>query len=115
MALYELGNSYLQAWGPKSADPKLAMAYYRSAAMLGDRDAQEQLGFLLSTGRQGVKKDLKEAAKWYRAAVKQDASSVGLSWIYKVSRSCSTEIAKKNSSCYGAVPGNYAGRDSVLG
>lgn len=102
-ALYELGNSYLQGWGPKQADVKLAMAYYRAAAGLGDRDAQErespsavlgghlthrplvcaELGFLLSNGKHGVKRDMKEAARWYRSAVAQGASDIGLSWIHK--------------------------------
>jgi hypothetical protein len=64
-------------------------------------DAQQELGFCYANGR-GCKKDLKEAAKWYRAAVglahlfvpvsvliaapfqaAQGASTVGLAWIYK--------------------------------
>ncbi len=63
-------------------------------------DAQQELGFCYANGK-GCKKDLKEAAKWYRAAVSlghlfvpvsvlivapqaaQGASTVGLAWIYK--------------------------------
>jgi hypothetical protein len=64
-------------------------------------DAQQELGFCYANGK-GCKKDLKEAAKWYRAAVglshlfapapvlivappqaTQGASTVGLAWIYK--------------------------------
>ena len=64
-------------------------------------DAQQELGFCYANGK-GCKKDLKEAAKWYRAAVgldhlfvpvsvlivsppqaAQGASTVGLAWIYK--------------------------------
>ncbi len=39
------------------------------AAKLGDADAQQELGFCYANGR-GCKKDRKEAAKWYRAAVR---------------------------------------------
>jgi len=38
------------------------------AARLGDPDAQTDLAFCLANGK-GCKKDRKEAAKWYRAAV----------------------------------------------
>lgn len=39
------------------------------ASELGDPDAQQELAFCLSNGK-GCKKDRKEAAKWYRAAVR---------------------------------------------
>ena len=72
------------------------------AAKLGDPDAQQELAFCYANGR-GCKKDRKEAAKWYRAAVRsthsfvymgaeaslicfqvaQGVSDVGLAWIYK--------------------------------
>ena len=42
--------------------------YYRVAARLGDPDAQQELAFCLLNGK-GCKKDKKESAKWYRAAV----------------------------------------------
>jgi hypothetical protein len=75
-------------------------SYYTVAARLGDADAQQDLGFCLANGR-GCKKDRKEAARWYRAAVSiskhilfysmpifvlqvaQGASDVGMAWIYK--------------------------------
>ena len=38
------------------------------AARLGDPDAQNNLAFCLANGK-GCKKDRREAAKWYRAAV----------------------------------------------
>jgi len=44
-------------------------SYYQVAARLGDMDAQQALAFCYANGR-GTKKDLKEAAKWYRAAVR---------------------------------------------
>jgi TPR repeat protein len=43
-------------------------SYYAVAARMGDADAQMDLAFCLANGK-GTKKDRKEAAKWYRAAV----------------------------------------------
>ncbi|KDQ54993.1 hypothetical protein JAAARDRAFT_134790 [Jaapia argillacea MUCL 33604] len=81
VAIYEVGQCFFQGWGvPK--DQKMAVNYYRTAAKLGDPDAQQDLGFCLANGK-GCKKDRKEAAQWYRAAVQQGASDVGLAWIYK--------------------------------
>lgn len=50
-------------------------SYYRVAANLGDADAQQDLAFCLANGK-GCKKDKKEAAKWYRAAVSPLSCSV---------------------------------------
>ncbi|KAH8834739.1 HCP-like protein [Flagelloscypha sp. PMI_526] len=81
VAIYEVGQCFFQGWGvPK--DKTMAVSYYRTAARLGDADAQNDLAFCLANGK-GCKKDRKEAAKWYRAAVKQGQSDVGLAWIYK--------------------------------
>ncbi|TFY51801.1 hypothetical protein EVG20_g10830, partial [Dentipellis fragilis] len=63
-------------------DQKMGVSYFQVAAKLGDADAQQELAFCLLNGK-GCKKDRKEAAKWYRAAVAQGASDVGLAWIYK--------------------------------
>jgi len=52
------------------------------AAQLGDGDAQGDLAYCLANGK-GCKKDKKEAARWYRAAVSQGQSDVGLAWIFK--------------------------------
>ena len=52
------------------------------AAKLGDGDAQADLGYCLANGK-GCKKDKQSAAMWYRAAVKQGQSDLGLGWIYK--------------------------------
>jgi len=57
-------------------------SYYKIAAELGDADAQMDLAFCLTNGK-GCKRDKKEAAKWYREAIKQGQSDVGLAWIYK--------------------------------
>jgi len=61
---------------------KPTQKYFLVAAQLGDMDAQQQLGFCYSNGK-GCKKDRKEAARWYRVAAEQGASTVGLAWIYK--------------------------------
>ncbi|EIW67970.1 hypothetical protein TREMEDRAFT_63854 [Tremella mesenterica DSM 1558] len=79
----EIGSAYLHGQGVKKSS-ETGMKYLRCAANLGDIGAQEQLGFLLSRGSGGVKKDMKEAAKWYRMAVDQGSGSVGLAWIYKM-------------------------------
>ena len=50
-----------------------AQQYYRVAARLGDPDAQQELAFCLEHGK-GCKKDKREAAKWYRAAVRLHCS-----------------------------------------
>jgi TPR repeat protein len=57
-------------------------SYYMVAAQHGDGDAQGDLGYCLANGK-GCKKDKKEAARWYRAAVSQGQSDVGLAWIFK--------------------------------
>lgn len=86
LAIFEVGQCYSKGWGVKE-DKKLAFVrdsefyyfgviaqhnaaqgYFQVAARLGDSDAQQELGFCYANGR-GCKKDKKEAAKWYRAAV----------------------------------------------
>ncbi|KDQ17561.1 hypothetical protein BOTBODRAFT_105679 [Botryobasidium botryosum FD-172 SS1] len=81
MAIYEVGQSFFHGWGVAS-DKKMAVSYYLVGARLGDLESQQELGYCYANGK-GCKKDLKESAKWYRAAVAQGASNVGLAWIYK--------------------------------
>ncbi|KAF7800316.1 hypothetical protein EIP86_011565 [Pleurotus ostreatoroseus] len=100
LAIYEVGQSFFRGWGVEK-DKKMAVVrplailyatrtslntnpqnYFQLAAKLGDPDAQQDLAFCLANGK-GCKKDRKEAAKWYRAAVAQGASDIGLAWIYK--------------------------------
>ena len=69
-------------WVGVTKDQKTGLSYYQVAARLGDGDAQGDLAFCLANGK-GCKKDKKEATKWYRAAVKQGQSDVGLVWRYK--------------------------------
>ncbi|ADV24902.1 hypothetical protein I315_02295 [Cryptococcus gattii Ru294] len=83
IGMFEVGNCFLGGIGVKKA-PDVALQYLRFAADLGDLAAQEQLGFVLSKGSNGIKKDMKEAAKWYRMAIAQGSSNtVGLSWVWK--------------------------------
>ncbi|EMD41354.1 hypothetical protein CERSUDRAFT_120480 [Gelatoporia subvermispora B] len=81
LAIYEVGQSFFRGWGVDK-DKKMGVSYFRVAARLGDPDAQQELAFCLANGK-GCKKDRKEAAKWYRAAVAQGASEIGLAWIHK--------------------------------
>jgi len=81
LAIYEVGQCFFHGWGVEK-DQQMGVSYYAVAARLGDPDAQHDLAFCLANGR-GCKKNRKEAAKWYRAAVAQGASDVGLAWIYK--------------------------------
>jgi len=50
------------------SDTYQSQSYFQVAARLGDPDAQQSLAFCLTHGK-GCKKDQKEAARWYRAAV----------------------------------------------
>jgi hypothetical protein len=68
VGIFEIANCFLDGVGVKKA-PDVALLYLRFAASRGDLQSQEQLGFLLSKGASGIKKDMKEAAKWYRMAV----------------------------------------------
>ncbi|THG93973.1 hypothetical protein EW026_g7397 [Hermanssonia centrifuga] len=81
LAIYEVGQSFFRGWGVEK-DKQMAVNYFRLAARLGDPDAQQDLAFCLANGK-GCKKDKKEAAKWYRDAVAQGVSDIGLAWIYK--------------------------------
>ncbi|MBQ0010139.1 MAG: sel1 repeat family protein [Ruminococcus sp.] len=53
---------------------QLAIPYFQSAGNKGNRSAQFYLGFCYSVG-QGVEKDCKESAKWYRLSAEQGDSS----------------------------------------
>ncbi|KAI9011536.1 hypothetical protein BC832DRAFT_519886, partial [Gaertneriomyces semiglobifer] len=81
LAIFELAMSFNQGWGvPKC---KTTAAYYLTiAAQLGDADAQQELGEFYLRG-DGVKRDKKMAAKWFREAEKQGARMVSMQWIWK--------------------------------
>jgi TPR repeat protein len=82
LALVELGACALEGAGqPRS--PDAALEALRMAACLGDASAQEQLGYLLSKGASSVRKDMREAAMWYRAALDGGANIPGIAWVWK--------------------------------
>ena len=56
-------------WPSQNSDTYRSQSYFQVAANLGDPDAQQSLAFCLTHGK-GCKRDRKEAAKWYRAAVR---------------------------------------------
>jgi TPR repeat protein len=85
LAIYEVGQCFFQGWGVERdrtmgfvglscllayhTNVEMFQNYFLLAARLGDVDAQQELGFCYSNGK-GCKKDRKEAARWYRAAVR---------------------------------------------
>ncbi|KAJ3150331.1 hypothetical protein HDU89_003109 [Geranomyces variabilis] len=81
LAIYELAMSFKQGWGvPKS---KTTAAYYMTiAAQLGDVDAQQEIAECYLRG-DGVKRDKKAAAQWFRKAERQGAHMVSMQWIWK--------------------------------
>ncbi|TPX58567.1 hypothetical protein SpCBS45565_g07964 [Spizellomyces sp. 'palustris'] len=81
LAIYELAMSFKQGWGVQKS--KTTATYYMTiAAQLGDVDAQQELGECYLRG-EGVKRDKKMAAKWFREAEKQGAHMVSMQWIWK--------------------------------
>ncbi|CAK9779375.1 hypothetical protein CC85DRAFT_313925 [Cutaneotrichosporon oleaginosum] len=82
VGLFELSNCYLDGAGTRR-NSDIALEYLRMAGSLGDMAAQEQLGLVLSKGMNGVKKDTREAAKWYRAAIGSGSNTPGLAWVWK--------------------------------
>lgn len=97
VGLFELSNCYLDGSGTKRQSD-LALEYLRMAGSLGDMAAQErellaarvlifanetELGLVLSKGINGVRKDTREAAKWYRAAIGNGCKTPGLAWVWK--------------------------------
>ncbi|KAL1407096.1 hypothetical protein Q8F55_006509 [Vanrija albida] len=82
LGLYEVACCFLDGTGVKRS-PDTALEYLRMAGSLGDLNAQEELGLLLAKGGHGVRKDMKESAKWYRAALEQGLNTPGLAWVWK--------------------------------
>ncbi|KAF2739273.1 hypothetical protein EJ04DRAFT_427278 [Polyplosphaeria fusca] len=81
VAIYELGKCYMNGWGA-SQDKSLALRCYEIAGNWGDADALVEAGYSYAEGV-GCKKDMRKAAKFYRAAEAKGVSMVGNSWIYK--------------------------------
>jgi TPR repeat protein len=80
-AIYELGKCYMNGWGA-ATDKALALRCYEIAGNWGDADALVEAGYCYAEAV-GCKKDMKKAAKFYRAAEAKGVSMVGNSWIYK--------------------------------
>ncbi|KAJ3045561.1 splicing factor [Rhizophlyctis rosea] len=81
LAIYELAMSFKQGWGV-TKNKSTATYYLTIAAQLGDVDAQQELGEAYLRG-DGVKRDKKVAAKWFREAEKNGAKMVSMQWIHK--------------------------------
>jgi TPR repeat protein len=78
LSVYELGVSYMNGWGV-TQDRALGLRCFEVAGNWGDADALAEAGFCYAEGL-GCKKDLKKAAKFYRAAEKKGMSMAGNSW-----------------------------------
>ncbi|KAF2875044.1 hypothetical protein BDV95DRAFT_603814 [Massariosphaeria phaeospora] len=81
VAIYELGKCYMNGWGA-TQDKSLALRCYEIAGNWGDADALVEAGYSYAEGV-GCRKNMKKAAKFYRAAEAKGVSMVGNSWIYK--------------------------------
>jgi len=70
-----------------SNDKNGALAAYRTAADLGNADAQYYLGEILEYGREGWPEDRQQALYWYRKAAAQDYPDAlnDLAWMYATS------------------------------
>ena len=78
LAIYELGQSYMNGWGIK-VDKTLALRCYELAGSWDDGDAIVEAGFCYAKGV-GCKKDMKKAAEYYRRADKMGMQMTGQSW-----------------------------------
>ncbi len=79
---YDLGFAYQGL-----ADKNAALAAYRTAAELGNADAQYYLGEIFEYGREGWPQDRQQALYWYRKAAAQDYPDAlnDLAWMYATS------------------------------
>lgn len=78
LSVYELGVSYMNGWGV-TMDKSLALRCFEVAGNWGDADALAECGFCYAEGV-GCKKDLRRAARFYRAAERKGMSMAGNSW-----------------------------------
>ena len=82
-AEWEVGERYADGCKDKRGrmivkrSPKKAIAWLRRSAEHGNRSAQNNLANLLSSGR-AIRKNVGEAFKWYRKALRAGDSSAGL-------------------------------------
>lgn len=61
---------WLYRFGDGIQDPKLAFAFFKAGAALGNTDSMNSLGNIYELG-QGVDKDLKQSVKWYKLAAEK--------------------------------------------
>lgn len=66
-----LANCYLEGIGVEK-DANKALELYLKAANAGDAQAMYLIGSLYEEGEEGIKKDLKEAKKWYKKAAAEE-------------------------------------------
>ncbi len=66
-AMFILGDMYRDGRGGVARDLTTAAGWYDSAARLGERGAQEQMGRILEQG-DGLPKNMDSAVKWYELA-----------------------------------------------
>jgi TPR repeat protein len=78
LGVYELGVSHLNGWGIEE-DRGLALRCFEVAALWGDVDAMSEAGFCHAEGI-GCKRNMKQAARFYRMAERRGVSMVGNSW-----------------------------------
>ncbi|OMJ20436.1 Protein DSF2 [Smittium culicis] len=81
MAIYELGQSFFQGWGvPKNT--KVGLGYFNISAELGYPEAIIDLAICYENGI-ALKRNMKQAAYYYRLAHSKGISFFGNSWIFK--------------------------------
>jgi len=78
LSVYELGVSYMNGWG-LAQDRSLGLRCFEVAGNWGDADALAEAGFCYAEGV-GCRKDLRKAARFYRAAERKGMSMAGNSW-----------------------------------
>ena len=74
--MYQLSALYDDKFGFDNFDNKLAVKWYKKAAEKGHDQAQFSIGQMYYEGR-GVKKDYKEAARWFNKAAEVAMTRLG--------------------------------------
>ena len=82
-ALFNLGRMFENGQGLLDRDYTKAVECYHKASMMGNAEAQNQLGWLYHIGL-GVQQDYKESVKWITASANQGLvlAQNNLGWIY---------------------------------
>lgn len=69
-ALFEAGRAFLRG-DTARRDPERALALFREAAELGHAGAMREIGNAYAAGAGGVRRDLREAMRWWERAAKR--------------------------------------------